>query len=180
MSEISLLAQLFQSTLPQGERQPELPPISSFLPFKTGFPASAFRALQVLIRHAGIDNNAVGKVVGRFIVDTVQTKTMGQYRCGQCLSFPPAVRLPSNNRSSCRVHSYFAAPGTRFLEELFRIGKFQFTLNRGTTRQRENRRSTPPAKHKYFFNGYCALGMLIRRTCQVSISLQPIQEFQVR
>ena len=98
---------------------------SSFLPFKTGFPASAFRAPQVLIRHAGIDHDAAGKVVRGFIVDTLQTESMVQYRCGHGLSFPPVVRLPSNNRSSCHVHFYFATPGTRFPEEPFLAGDLE-------------------------------------------------------
>ncbi len=90
---------------------------SSFLPFETGLSICAFWAPHILIRHSGIDVDAVSREMAGLIVDTFQTKSMVEYRCGHGLISPPVVRLQSNNWSSCHVHFLFSTSGTHFPED---------------------------------------------------------------
>jgi len=89
------VAQKIQKTLlPSNGTHPQK---SSFLPFESGFSVSAFWAPHILISHSGIDVDAIPKEVARFIVDTLQTKSVVEYGRGHGLISLPVVRWQSNN-----------------------------------------------------------------------------------
>jgi len=83
---------------------------SSFLPLECSLSATAVRAFHVLVGHSDTDQDAVPKVVSRFIVNTPHPKSMVEYGCGHGLLSPP-VRLASNKWGSCHVHPLFSTLG---------------------------------------------------------------------
>jgi hypothetical protein len=77
-------------------------------------PASAPRASDPLIVHLGADDDPVGDEMGRFVLNTFQTKSMVKYRCGHGLGLLRIVRLPSNNTDPAMSIFNFQLSGYAF------------------------------------------------------------------
>jgi hypothetical protein len=73
----------------------EEPP--ALLTFEARIPAAALRVPDLLIVHLGAENDPVGHKMGRSVLNTLQPKSVVQYRCGHGLGLLRIVRLPSNN-----------------------------------------------------------------------------------
>jgi hypothetical protein len=88
------------------------PPV--FAPLEAGVPATAPRASDPLIVHLGTENNGVGKVMSRLVLNTLQPISVVKYRCGHGWNLLRIVRLVSNNTESAMSIFCFQLSGYAF------------------------------------------------------------------
>jgi hypothetical protein len=83
-------------------------------------------AMQIeLMRHLEVTFYAghVGDVLGGFVVNAFQPKSMVEYRCGHGLNPSLVVRLASNNTGSAMFTALHATPGYSFPGRANHLGR---------------------------------------------------------
>jgi hypothetical protein len=87
---------------------------SSLLPLEGGLAATTSGASNEIVGHLCPENHGVRAVVGRFVANTLQPKSVVQYRGGHGREPPFVVRVESNNRVLAMSISHFATPRYSF------------------------------------------------------------------